>query len=419
MIRKHVIRVLRHVRPWILLAFACVWHCAPSTGFAAAADNPNPPSSPVKLIFIHHSTGGNWLADFNQDSPYGGLGQALMNNNYYVSATNYGWGPDSIGDRTDIVNWPEWFTGPNHAAITSALYSETGQNIEGFGAWSRMAVDPGGLNQIILFKSCFPNSNLYGNPTDEAYAEPNDWEYSVANAKAVYNHLLTYFATRQDKLFVVITAPPLSRKDYPEDKNMSAAARAANARAFNTWLVNNWLTGYAYNNVAVFDYFNVLTSNGGNTDINDIGKTTGNHHRWWNSGIQHVQGLNNDFAAYPTGDSHPSTAGHQKATAEFVSLLNIYYHRWKSDTFAMDVECILNWIVREYSPYFQPSDAQTVWTSDGWAFRYFSVSNAYLGAYSGSEPEYSDKLFYLGPLSADSILDLGSVGMWKLWCNCP
>ena len=27
----------------------------------AQADNPNPPEQPVKLIFIHHSTGENWL----------------------------------------------------------------------------------------------------------------------------------------------------------------------------------------------------------------------------------------------------------------------------------------------------------------------------------------------------------------------
>ena len=29
----------------------------------AAGDNPNPPANPVKLIFIHHSSGGDWLAD--------------------------------------------------------------------------------------------------------------------------------------------------------------------------------------------------------------------------------------------------------------------------------------------------------------------------------------------------------------------
>lgn len=63
----------------------------------ALTQGPNPPSEPVRLIFIHRSTGGNWLADPNEDQPYGSLGRALMNNNYFVSATNYGWGiPDLL-----------------------------------------------------------------------------------------------------------------------------------------------------------------------------------------------------------------------------------------------------------------------------------------------------------------------------------
>ena len=288
----------------------------------ALQDNPNPPENTVKLIFIHHSTGGNWLADPNEEQPSGGLGIALRDNNYYVSATNYGWGPDAIGDRTDIPNWPEWFTGPNRATILNALYRENGQNVGGFGAWSRLSTNPGGENEIIVFKSCFPNSDLYGNPDDPPLSEPND-ELTVGNAKAVYNNILTYFATRQDKLFVVITAPPLMESETAPD-------RAANARALNNWLVNEWLRGYAYRNVAVFDYYNVLTSNGGNADINDAGAETGNHHRWWNGAVQHIQTAGNNFSAYPSGDSHPSSAGQRKATTEFVALLNVFYHRWRS-----------------------------------------------------------------------------------------
>ena len=288
----------------------------------AAADDPSPPAAPVKLIFIHHSTGGHWLADPNDDQPAGGLGRALMANNYYVSATNYGWGPNAIGDRTDIPNWPEWFTGPNSAAILAALYGENGQNIGDFGAWPRPATDPGGENRIVLFKSCFPNSDLYGNPTDPPLPEPND-ELTVANAKAVYNRLLIYFATRPDKLFVVITAPPLMASE-------TAPERAANARAFNNWLVNDWLAGYPHRNVAVFDYYNVLTSNGGNADVNDLGAATGNHHRWRDGAVQHIQTVNHNYAAYPSSDSHPSSAGQQKATGEFVQLLNVFYHRWQA-----------------------------------------------------------------------------------------
>ncbi len=286
-----------------------VWSGQPVVG-DRLADNSDPPAMPVKLIFIHHSTGGNWLADPNDDQPYGGLGIALMQNNYFVSATNYGWGPDSIGDRTDIPNWPEWFTGPDSATYLNALYHENGQNIGDFGAWSRLSTDPGGENTVIMFKSCFPNSDLEGHPDDPPLSEPNDWEYSVANAKAVYINLLSYFETRQDKLFVVITAPPLRKGD-------TTAARAANARAFNNWLVNEWLQDYPYANVAVFDYYNVLTD-------------PGNHHRWQNGRVEHVQAGKSNFSAYPSGDSHPSTEGHTKATAEFVPLLNVFYNRWKA-----------------------------------------------------------------------------------------
>ena len=297
---------------------------------AARAPNldPAPPQRTVKLVFVHHSTGGNWLADPNGDQPYGGLGAALRDNNYFVSATNYGWGPDGIGDRTDIPDWPEWFTGPNSSAILGALYGESGQNVGGFGRWSRMATDPGGENEIVMFKSCFPNSDLYGSPGDPPASALSD-QYTVANAKAVYNRLLGYFETRPDKLFVVITAPPLADFDYAPDAQ-SPASRAANARAFNNWLVYEWLSGYPHPNVAVFDYYNVLTSNGGSAEVNDAGAAAGNHHRWWNGAIEHVQGTDNNTSSYPSGDSHPSTAGHTKATAEFVPLLNVYYNRWQS-----------------------------------------------------------------------------------------
>lgn len=321
-----------------------------TSGPASTADDPSPPAAPVKLIFIHHSTGGNWLADPNDDMPYGGLGLALMNNNYFVSATNYGWGPEwpeqgePIGNYTDIIHWPVWFTGEHSSTFLNALYTEYGKNEYSpgdpyyFGSYSRMAdPDPGRENEIIMFKSCFPNSDLYGHPDDPPLPAPTD-EYTVANAKAVYNNLLTYFATRQDKLFIVVTAPPMAESEYPPG-DQPPAERAANARAFNNWLVNDWLDGYPYPNVAVLDYYNILTSNGSASRVDDPGTTEepndagwadGNHHRWAAASqtIEHLQTIGNNYSAYPSGDSHPTTAGHQKATAELVSLINVYYHRW-------------------------------------------------------------------------------------------
>jgi hypothetical protein len=273
-----------------------------SAPVAQQVDSSNPPDHPVKLIFIHHSTGGNWLADPSQNELGGGLGSALMQNNYFVNATNYGWGPDSIGDATDIPNWLDWFRSDNSPRYLKALYNEDGQNIGDFGSWPRLSADPGGENQIILFKSCFPNSDLEGKPTDPP--DPEGW-LSVGHAKYVYNGILKYFATRPDKLFIVITAPPLS-----------SSTNAKNARAFNNWLVNDWLSAnnYTLNNVAVFDLYNVLTSP--------------DAHHWFHNGqVEHVT-VNRNTLYYPSGDDHPSAAGNRKAAEEFIPLLNVYYNRW-------------------------------------------------------------------------------------------
>jgi hypothetical protein len=83
--------------------------------------------------------------------------------------------------------------------------------------------------------------------------------------------------------------------------------------------------------VAVFDFFNVLTSNGGTPNLNDVGRATGNHHRFRDAATEHLQGLANNFSSYGSDpyDSHPTAKGGQKAGTEFVPLLNLFYRRWK------------------------------------------------------------------------------------------
>jgi hypothetical protein len=320
----------------VLASLACVAPASLAAARAAAspgetvtmaADNPNPPASPVKLIFIHHSCGENWLEDGN-----GKLGIALRDGNYFVSDTNYGWGPDGIGSDTDIGHWWSWFRGPSSSAYTSALYAESGQN----SSYSRLAADPGGENEIVMFKSCYPNSAIGGSPSDPVppiASNPlagNSSPLTVANAKGIYIDILEYFETRPDKLFIVITAPPLQDGTY-----------AANARAFNNWLVNDWLDGYPLSNVFVFDFYNVLSSNGGSAYASDLGWDTGNHHRWWNGAIQHKTDGGGNTLAYPSGgDDHPNYVGNQKATGEFVALLNVAYNRFKGSANAPAIDGI-------------------------------------------------------------------------------
>jgi hypothetical protein len=284
--------------------------------------NIQPPASPVKLIFIHHSTGENWLGD-----DHGELGKTLRDNNYFVSDTNYGWGPDSIGDTTDIGHWHLWFRSADATTYMNAVYAENGQH----SSYSRLAADPGGANEIVMFKSCFPNSALKGNPGDPVPAIANNPlrgqdaysdAHTVANAKGIYIDILEYFKAHQEKLFVVITAPPLQDPTH-----------SSNARAFNQWLVYDWLGQYPHDNVFVFDFFNVLTTNGGNAETNDLGAETGNHHRWWKGAVQHKtdgddDGNGNVLEYDSWGDDHPSPAGGKKASVEFAKLLNAAWHRF-------------------------------------------------------------------------------------------
>jgi hypothetical protein len=324
----------------------------PASQIKTSTINPDPPAETPRLVFIHHSCGAYWLRDSN-----GGLRQALNANNYFVLDVDRGWGPPDedlgegvIGDHTSIGHWYNWFAGPHRDTYLAALYIA-----DRHAGYNSGVTDPGGENEIIMFKSCYPNSNLRGNPEDPPTVGDNplrglsssSHHHTVGNAKGIYNDILEYFAIRQDKLFVVITAPPLIADTY-----------ADNARAFNNWLVHDWLDDYPYCNVAVFDFYNVLTTNGGDADTNDFGWSTGNHHRLVTNTtpivIEHITDGDDDdspnVAEYPTQDgtdNHPSAAGNQKASGEYVPLLNVYYNWWKNNDCKASNEAYLPIILKQ------------------------------------------------------------------------
>jgi len=286
-----------------------------------AAAQTEPPATPLKLIFIHHSCGENWLTD-----GYGNLGRTLSDNNYFVSDTNYGWGRRNIGDRTDIVDWPAWFGAERGERVLADLYNETNK----LSSYTRTMGDPGGKNQIIMFKSCFPNSDLYGSPNDPPQAS---YDMTVGGAKHIYLELLDYFSTQPDKMFVAITAPPLLDP-----------SNAQNARAFNQWLVTEWLDGYSGNNVYVFDFHAILTH-------------PDNHHRVVNGSVEYINTNGNGTLHYDSaGDEHPNAAGSQKATDEFVPLLNYYVQSWRGEQPAPQVEAPSGTAPAAEAP--QPDSAQ-------------------------------------------------------------
>ncbi len=211
------------------------------------------------IVFIHHSCGSAWLSN--------SLHVALLAKDYIDERNDITYGtdvspdvgrPDSLsptpGDRTNMNHWILWFNdyldGARHHG------SDTG------------------FNRIVMFKSCYPISNVTADGAEPG--DPFSSAQTLANYKAVYRHpdgpghtytrnsdiyrpLEDIFAQNPDILFIPVTAPPLHYA--PSDATNDANAQRA--RLFNEWLKQDWLAGYdaahpGLNNVAIFDWFDVL-----------------------------------------------------------------------------------------------------------------------------------------------------------------
>jgi hypothetical protein len=254
------------------------------------------PSRPLDLLFIHHSCGGQLLATAGSATGTncihpthpngGGLRARLEENGYVVHEASYG---SRIGANTDIFDWLPKFRTQMEQVLTCDTQDAIRKN--------------GGRNQIVVFKSCFPNNAFEGEGTPPGV--PEGPHLTVWNAKAAYTALLAEFRKQPQVLFVCVTAPPLVPESPPLWKR--AAKRLLGrggahdprlARQFNNWLGDKegWLKESGLTNVVVFDYYDILTDNGAS-----------------------------DLCCYPTGggyDSHPSRAGNEKASAAFVPWLN-------------------------------------------------------------------------------------------------
>jgi hypothetical protein len=248
------------------------------------------------LVFLHHSVGEHWLADpegaGNSHGNGGGLRRTLEGNGYRVRDATYG---SKLGEKTDLFDWLPKFTGHVEEVLRIAHQDDV--------------LPEGERNQIVLFKSCYPNSAFKAQGSEPG--NPNGPELTVTNAKASFRALLQVLARSPETLFVFVTTPPLA--GAPRERlgkvlvkrllgRPLAAERLAQqarlAREFRDWIIapDGWLASYPLKNVVVFDYYNVLTKNSSSL-----------------------------FLEYPSGDgrdSHPNTFGNRAATAEFVPFLN-------------------------------------------------------------------------------------------------
>jgi hypothetical protein len=265
------------------------------SGYADSA-----PGTPLRLLFIHHSCGGQLLAEAGPDvgtnaiyttHPNGGGLRRLMEKaGYEVHEAAYG---SKVGEHTDVFDWLPKFR-QQMGQVLACDRQDT-------------AYADGRQNQVVVFKSCFPNNQFVAAGTPPG--NPTGPELTVWNAMAAYSGLLGEFRKYPQVLFVCVTAPPIAPavQGQPLWKQVakkilgrasSPAASAALARQFNDWLSGDdgWLKGGGLTNVVVFDYYDMLT---------DCGAS--------------------NLSCYATDggrDSHPSRAGNEKAAVDFMSFLN-------------------------------------------------------------------------------------------------
>lgn len=178
----------------------------------------------VRIIFLHHSCGQNLIAQGGVREGLTALGYEFYDHGYNEEGLVLADGTWT-GANFDV---PDDNTNPDgYAVIFAQPLNDPPDN-----TFSHLM-----QYEVIVFKSCFPVSNI----GDEAQLE----EY-----KSYYLSIRERMSQYPDKMFVIVTQPP----EIPADSSPDAAARA---RAFANWLSSNeYVSGHA--NVFVFDFFGQL-----------------------------------------------------------------------------------------------------------------------------------------------------------------
>ncbi|MBK8139497.1 MAG: hypothetical protein IPK52_27420 [Chloroflexi bacterium] len=186
-------------------------------------------SAPVSIIFMHHSTGLGIIQQGNVREGFANLGYVFWDHGYNEegltdpAGNSLGINWDVPGDNTDPDGWYEIFQQP---------YTDPPSN-----TLSHML-----QYDVIIFKSCFPTSDI---TDDDMFAAYQRYYRSIREVMDQY----------PDKLFVAWTTPPLV-------PNSTTPENAARARKWAEYLTSDeYLEGHP--NVFVFDIFNLLADDDG------------------------------------------------------------------------------------------------------------------------------------------------------------
>ncbi|OGA50631.1 MAG: hypothetical protein A3G25_09050 [Betaproteobacteria bacterium RIFCSPLOWO2_12_FULL_63_13] len=91
------------------------------------------------------------------------------------------------------------------------------------------------------------------------------------------------------------------------------------------------------------------------------------------------------------------------------------YERSTPGTGMSNVDCLFNWAESTYPELLAPpaASATTAYNSADYYYRHYTQTNAYVGTSS-----VDNHVYYLGPISANELLDLGPLSTWLATSGC-
>jgi hypothetical protein len=183
------------------------------------------------IIFLHHSVGANLIDEGNLKNLFSERGYDFWDHSY-----NWPGLRDPAGKMLGFsYNVPNDNTDPDGLAaiFTQPLYDLP---LNTFSALMQ--------HQVIAFKTCYPTSNIKSDET-------------LAKIKAHYLSIRDAIDQHPDKLFIVLTQPPLN----PAETDRAAATRA---RAFSDWVMSDEFSE-GHPNLYAFDLFDQLADKDSNS----------------------------------------------------------------------------------------------------------------------------------------------------------
>lgn len=219
----------------------------------------------TNIVFLHHSVGNNLIEQGDVHRLFREAGYSFWDQGYNNMGLR---GPD--GELTGAgYGVPNDNTDPDGMAVVfgQKVYDQPVNTLSGLLQ-----------HEVIIFKSCFPNSNI-GSPE------------KAEELRTMYRGILQTVDAHPDKVFILVTTPPLN----PAETNAENARRA---REMAAWMTSDEYTG-GRKNLFVFDFYTLLAQlDGSEVDANML------------------------KAAYRDGtDSHPNQAANEEIAPKFVAFV--------------------------------------------------------------------------------------------------